>query len=112
MLAERFGAPCRRTAGVAAKAREPAPVAAVMMWRGCIAPYDSNNKITTSFTCDYDGEDASSASFRFLHSPTRVKNFLPDLLLENRSLLVDHLGALLHHRVGSPDLLAVVETLK
>jgi len=84
-----------------------------MMWRGCIAPYDSNNKITTSFTRDYDGEDASSASFRFLHSrPTRVKNFLPDLLLENRSLLVDHLGALLHHRVGSPDLLAVVETLE
>ena len=84
-----------------------------MMWRGCIAPYDSNNKITTSFTRDYDEEDASSASFRFLHScPTRVKNFLPNLLLENRSLLVDHLGALLHHRVGSPDLLAVVETLE
>ena len=58
--------------GGGGEAREPGPVAAVMMWRGCIAPYDSNNKITTSFTRDYDGEDASSASFRFLHSTQLV----------------------------------------
>ena len=82
-----------------------------MMWRGCIAR-DSNNKITTSFTCDYDGEDASSVSFLSPQvSPTRVKNFLQIFSLRTAAFSLITL-ALLHHRVGSPDLLAVVETLE
>ena len=58
-------------------------------------------------------ELAFYASLRFLHCcPTRVKHLFPNLLLENLSLLVDRLGALLHDRVGSPDLLAVVKTFE